>query len=154
MWSSSSSQHPILQFLLSFKTNIEPSINEIVDIQTQSCIFTYTKEKKILPMGPLTPKIISAETTLLTPLAGLSQDTLWSKKQKIKCCVLLPVEVITAITWFVHCFLFPLTKERAPVSKVGAASTVKVQEWSRASVLWWSLQTNKQKFQAPFIRAH
>ena len=87
-----------------------------------------TKEKKILPMGPLTPKIISAETTLLTPLAGLSQDTLWSKKQKIKCCVLLPVEVITAITWFVHCFLFPLTKERAPVSKVGAASTVKVQE--------------------------
>ena len=48
MWSSSPSQHPVLQFLLSLKTNIEHLINatEIVTIQTQPCILTYTKEKK------------------------------------------------------------------------------------------------------------
>ena len=106
MWSSSSSQHPILQFLLSFKTNIEPSINEIVDIQTQSCIFTYTKEKKILSHHtkknnirfPILPYLLSFKTNIepsinATEIIDIHSPASLLTQRKKKSCLIIPRKI-------------------------------------------------------------
>ena len=108
MWSSSSSQHPILQFILSFKTNIEPSINatEIVDIQTQSSIFTYTKGKKILSHHtkknnirfPILQYLLSFKTNIepsinATEIIDIHSPASLLTQRKKKSCLIIPRKI-------------------------------------------------------------